>query len=371
MNKKVLILGSSGYIGNALFEYLQNKGYEVKGVDNQMREKNVESIGSKSITNKKYFPFHLLDIVEDKDDFNLLIKTFKPDVIVNLAHQPSAPFSMIDSKHAMETQKNNILGTLSVLYAIKEYCPDAHLIQLGTEGEYSADLWDGKKIPEGSIMKVFLPKENIEFDQDNYDEWEIPTPRYGGSFYHFSKIYSDYNIDYACKLWGIKATNIQQGVIYSHRYNTRLDVDNWFGTIINRFVAQAVLGMPLTVYGTGGQTRGFICLQNSLEAIELFIENPADKGEFRVIHQSTESLNVMDIAKMIQEKTGCEIKCIENPRMEKDKNNFTFDTSTLDNLGLKRIKFEDELPHLIKVMEENKNNIIKDALSIETLTKWK
>jgi len=371
--KKVLILGSEGYIGRALHKYLKERNCDVFGIDNNLRNENVKSIGSKSIVEidetlheKKFIK---MDISKNYLGLKTLMFDFKPDVIVHLAEQPSAPFSMMNQVHASETMRNNMQGTMNVIYAMKEICPKAHLIKLGTEGEYSSDIWDGKHIPEGSRMEVFTGKKD-KHNNACLERWEIPTPRYFGSWYHFTKFSESYMLDYANRIWGLTITDINQGIVYSHRNGTRLDADYFFGTIIHRFVAQAITGVPLTVYGTGGQVRGFICLQNSLEAIELLINNPAKDGEFRVIHQTTESLNINDIAKKIQEKTGCEISYIDNPRVEKESNTFTFDTTTLDNLGLKPIKFEDELPNLIKVFEENKDNIVVTALMPKDHAKW-
>lgn len=365
---KILIAGINGYIGTALYFHLKKQGHDVVGFDNGLRDLNVKAVGSQSVVEKKEVPHEDINAC-DYQSLKNFFKKHNPDTIVWLAEQPSAPFSMSNPVASAFTQHNNVIGTLNCLWAMKEVCPNAHLVKLGTEGEYAADIWDGKHIPEGSRIKVMTtPKDSDMFDRD-VDYWEIPTPRYGGSFYHFSKIFDDFNIDYACKIWGLTATNIQQGVVYGHRNGTRLDVDESFGTVINRFVAQAVTETPLTVYGTGGQTRGFINLQNSMEAIELLSENPPEKGEFRVIHQSTEALSIMEIAKKVQKLTGCEIKEIKNPREEKEKNSFTFDTTTLDNLGLKKIGLDEELPRLIKVMKENKYRIIKGV--INPVTKWK
>jgi UDP-sulfoquinovose synthase len=173
-------------------------------------------------------------------------------------------------------------------------------------------------------------------------------------------------IEYAVRIWGLRVTDVNQGVVYGHRNGTRLDVDEAFGTVINRFVAQAVVGIPLTIYGEGGQTRGFINLQNSLEAITLLGNNPVEAGEFRVIHQTTQEYSVKEIAEMVQMFTGCEIQHVDNPRVEMDENKFTFDTSTLDNLGLVPVTLKEELPRLIKVMEENKDRIIKEAILPKT-----
>lgn len=351
---KIAILGQEGYIGTALTKQLNDAGYDVVGLDNMLRQENVIESGSNTVTDKRLMFSEDIDITnyEKLEDF---LSRHKPDVIVHLAEQPSAPFSMSSQKRSDQTLSNNIRGTMNVLWAMKKVCPDAHLIKLGTEGEYPDWIWNDKHIPEGHLM--------------NIDNWEIPTPRSFGSIYHSTKFYESHLIGYFCKVWGLTATDVNQGIVYSHRNETRLDVDQFFGTVIHRFVAQAVLGEPLTIYGTGGQTRGFICLQNSIEAIQLLAENPPKKAEFRVIHQTTEEHSVKEIAEKIQKLTNCEISYIDNPRAEMSENTFTFDTTTLDNLGLKKITLDEELPHLIKVMTENKESIVKEAL--QPTVKWK
>lgn len=374
--KKVLILGNEGYIGTALTKHLESKGYSVLGVDNGLREKNVRSIGSESLTKKDCaIEKHTLDISTDYQNLKHLFKEEQPDAIVHLAEQPSAPFSMKSPRDAAETQRNNVIGTLNVLHAMKDACPEAHLVKLGTEGEYPDWLWDGKHIPEGNRMTVGYETEHCTGEGEDmkcalvHDNWEIPTPRYGGSFYHLSKLHDSMNIDYACRIWGLKVTDVNQGVVYGHLPGTRFDYDQYFGTVVNRFVTQAVAGMPLTVYGTGGQTRGFIALQNSLDAITLLIDTPAKSGEFRVIHQTTDAKSVMEIAELVQKITGCEIAHIENPRAELVENKFTFDTTTLDSLGLKPIDMEIVIRELVSTVEAHKADIITGV--IKPTTTWK
>lgn len=340
--KTILVLGSNGFIGNALMRFLEDKGYDVYGIDNNSRERNVESVGGISVTPyKKHKRTVTHDISKDYLKTKALIKDISPEAIVHLAEQPSAPFSMIDGYHAAETQRNNIVGTMNVLWAIKELNPKINLIKLGTAGQYPDWLYNGRVVPESPRIKV--------------NGWEIPTPRYAGSFYHFSKLFDAYNIDYACKIWDLNCTELNQGIIYGHKEGTRLDVDEWFGTVVHRFCAQAVTGNPLTVYGTGGQNRGFIALQNAIEAIELVIKNPA-KG-YRIIHQLTEVWKVIDIAKLVASYTGCEIGEIDNPRIEMPKHNLTFEAKTLKKLGLKPISMLEVLPELIETMAKYRDRI--------------
>lgn len=361
---KYLILGSEGYIGTALAKSLLRQGHEVKGIDNMLRRFNVEQVGSASLfervsaTQEGMELLHI-DISNEYKKLCAVLASYQPDTIVHLAEQPSAPFSMRGADEANRTMRNNIGGTLNVLWAMKEYSPDAHLVKLGTEGEYPDWIWDGKHIPEGNRLTVKYQGE----------DWEIPTPRYAGSWYHFSKVDDSAHIDYACKIWGLRATDINQGIVYGHLNETRFDYDETFGTVINRFVVQAVLGKPLTIYGTGGQTRGFIALQNSIEAIQLLSETPAERGQFRVIHQTTEARRIKEIADMVGEVAGCMVyDHVKNPRVEMAENEFTFDTQTLDNLGLKPVPMREVIAELYEKVSAHKKGIKKSV--IDPKTKW-
>jgi UDP-sulfoquinovose synthase len=342
--------------------HLDPKKYDVLGIDNNLREKNVQSIGSETVMPKDRMLSKCIDIAKDPHGLKLQIRHFQPDAIIHLAEQPSAPFSMKSQKHATDTMSNNVIGTLNLLHSIKEECPTAHLIKIGTEGEYPDWLWNGKHIPEGGRMKV-------DITGTIHTNWEIPTPRYAGSWYHWSKVHDSMNIDYACRIWNLRATDINQGIVYGHMNGTRLDYDQYFGTAINRFVVQAVAGMPLTVYGKGNQTRGFIALQNSVEALELLINNPAKQGELRVIHQTTDAKTVNEVAELVQKVTGCEIEHIPDPRTEAEECKFTFDTSTLDGLGLQKIEMEEVIRDLVQKVSSQKHRIRPNV--IKPTTTWK
>lgn len=362
MGKRILILGSEGYLGRALRRHLEEKGgYEILGVDNGARERNVNEVGSESLIPREDLSDTINFDILDHKKLKEVIEDFKPDTIVHFAEQPSAPYSMMDAEHAAYTQHNNIVGTLNLLWAIKETNPSIHLIKLGTEGEYPDWLWgDGKLVPAGPRIKV---------DFGDRKNWEIPTPHYAGSWYHWTKVHDSNNIDYACRIWGLKATDLNQGVVYGHRYDTRLDYDEYFGTIVHRFVTQAVAGIPLTVFGKGDQVRGFINLQNSLEAVELVANHPPKEGGFRVIHQTTKEYSVNEVANMVQELTGCEIDHIKSPRLEREECEFNFDKHDLLEMGLKPILLDRELPNLLEIAEKYKDRIKKDV--IHPKTTWK
>jgi UDP-sulfoquinovose synthase len=356
---KVLVLGSEGFIGRALTSYLKDKGFEVRGIDNGMRHRNVCLIGGASL-----FPLGRISCtahfdITDYDMLKAFVEDFHPDAIVHLAEQPSAPFSMLNAKQASHTQFNNVVGTMNVLWAIREVDPKIHLIKLGTEGEFPDWLYKDVSVPES-------PRVTVQYQGK---DWEIPTPRYAGSFYHFSKVFDSLNIDYVCRIWGLRATDLNQGIVYGHLRDTRFDYDYYFGTVVHRFVAQAHAGIPLTVYGTGGQTRAFIHLQNSLEAIEGFINHPADEGEFRTVHQMTKTYSVNQVAEMVKNVSGCSINYIPNPRAEMPENHFTFEANKLKDLGLSLQPMDKEIESLYDKMKRNGVYVRPEVVQPKTF--WK
>lgn len=360
MDKRVLILGSDGYIGVALYELLKDNGYLVFGIDNNKKDQLLRETGTQSLThNRKYSQFNI-DISTQYKDLKELIDSIRPNTIVNLAQVPSAPWSMVSADKASDVQRNNICGALNVYWAVKEVDPNIHIIQLATAGEFPDWLYpDALTIPEGSRVKV----------RYNDRDWEIPTPKYGGSWYHLAKTHASLNADYANRIWGLKITDICQGIVYGHYEGSAYHYDSVWGTVYNRFIAQAIAGIPLTVYGKGGQMRSFINIQNSIGAIKLLIDNPPEEKEFRVIHQITELYRVEDVAKMIQKETGCNIQYIDNPRSEQDYNTLDFEADKLKGLGLQIIRMRDEIPKTLKFIKE-----YKDKIQVETIlptTKWK
>jgi len=382
---KVLILGVDGYIGWSLAMHLSLRGHKVSGIDNFSRRKNVKSIGSFSAIPildmekrlekfyeifKKRVSFHKGDIT-NYDFLSKVIRKIKPDVIVHLAEQPSAPFSMIDRKHAVYTQHNNVEGTLNVLYAMKQFVPKSHLVKLGTLGEYGQP---NVIIPEGFFKIQY--KGRIDF---------LPFPRQPGSFYHLSKVHDSANILFACKIWGLKSTDVMQGVVYGTRtpeivdgaIATRFDFDESFGTVINRYCAQAVIGFPLTPYGLGKQKRGFIALVDCIQCITIAIENPPNIGEYRVFNQFDEVYDLTNLANYVVlagKKAGLDvrIKNIKNPRIEKEKHFYKVEHNHLKNLGFKPTeKIEKTLDMMIQDLLRYKDRIKKKKNVIMPKTTWK
>jgi UDP-sulfoquinovose synthase len=262
--------------------------------------------------------------------------SFEPDAVVHFAEQRSAPYSMIDRQHAVYTQMNNVAGTLNLLYAIAEQNRDIHLVKLGTMGEYGTPNID---IEEGFIEITHRGRRDV-----------LPYPKQPGSFYHLSKVHDSANIMFGCRIWGLRATDLNQGIVYGHETEetrlhpdlaTRFDYDGVFGTVLNRFCVQAVTGHPLTVYGTGGQTRGMLNILDTLACVELALEHPADRGEFRVFNQFTESFSVNEMADMVvsQFAGDATIENCADPRVEKEEHYYRAAHTKLLDLGL--------VPHLL------------------------
>lgn len=354
---KVLVIGGDGYCGWATALYLSNRGYEVGILDNLVRRHWDNELGVETLTPiasiqqriQRWYDLtgKTIDLfVGDITNYEFLqkaLRQFEPGAIVHFGEQRSAPFSMIDREHAVMTQVNNVVGTLNLLYAMKEDFPNCHLVKLGTMGEYGTPNID---IEEGYIT--------IEH---NGRKDTLPYPKQPGSMYHLSKVHDSHNIHFACRIWGLRATDLNQGVVYGvlteetgmdEMLINRLDYDGVFGTALNRFCIQAAIGHPLTVYGKGGQTRGFLDIRDTVRCIEIAIANPAEPGEFRVFNQFTELFSVGDLALMVKKAGNAmglnvDINNIENPRVEKEEHYFNAKNTKLLDLGLEPHYLSDSL----------------------------
>ncbi|MBF2002733.1 MAG: NAD-dependent epimerase/dehydratase family protein [Synechococcales cyanobacterium C42_A2020_086] len=354
---KVLVIGGDGYCGWATALYLSNKGYEVSILDSLVRRHWDAELCVETLT--PIAPIHTrlqrwqeltgktIDLfIGDINNYEFLKQAMlkcQPDAVVHFGEQRSAPFSMIDREHAVLTQVNNVVGTLNLLYVMHEHFPDCHLVKLGTMGEYGTPNID---IEEGYIT--------IEH---NGRKDTLPYPKQPGSFYHLSKVHDSHNIHFACRIWGLRATDLNQGVVYGvlteetgmdELLVNRLDYDGVFGTALNRFCIQAAIGHPLTVYGKGGQTRGFLDIRDTVRCIEIAIANPAQAGEFRVFNQFTEMFSVGDLALMVKKAGNAlgmnvEINHLENPRVEKEEHYFNAKNTKLIDLGLQPHYLSDSL----------------------------
>jgi UDP-sulfoquinovose synthase len=354
---KIAVLGGDGYCGWATALYLSQKGHSVAIVDNYLRRLWDHELGAQTLTpirpltdrvrvwqnlTGKTMEMFVGDVV-DYDFLASTFRSFEPEAVVHFAEQRSAPYSMIDRKHAVFTQVNNVVGTLNVLFAIREFLPDCHLVKLGTMGEYGTPNID---IEEGYITVEHNGRKDV-----------LPFPKQPGSFYHLSKVHDSHNMMFACKIWGVRATDLNQGVVYGTMTDeaaldealiNRFDYDDVFGTVLNRFCVQAAIGQPLTVYGKGGQTRGFLDIRDTVRCVEIACQNPAARGECRVYNQFTEQFSVLDLAHLVESaarKLGVavEIEHIPDPRVEAEQHYYNAKHSKLVDLGLRPHNLSDAL----------------------------
>jgi UDP-sulfoquinovose synthase len=350
---RIAVLGGDGFCGWATALYLASKGHSVAIIDNFVRRLWDYELGVQTLTPIRPL-YQRLDVwqqltgktielfvgdVCDYDFLSSVIKSFEPEAVVHFAEQRSAPYSMIDHKHAVFTQVNNVVGTLNLLFAIRELQPDCHIVKLGTMGEYGTPNID---IEEGYLTVEHNGRKDV-----------LPYPKQPGSFYHLSKVHDSHNIMFTCKVWGLRATDLNQGVVYGtdteevmidEALINRFDYDEVFGTVLNRFCAQAAIGCPLMVYGRGGQTRGFLDIRDTVRCVEIACLNPADRGEFRVFNQFTEQFSVLQLAEIVKtvgEQMGLQVEIdhIPDPRVEAESHYYNAKHSSLVNLGLQ--------PHLL------------------------
>lgn len=381
---KILVLGGDGYLGWPTAMYLSDRGNDVAVLDNFAKrrwemELNVEPL----------IPVHTLHdrvkawgdvsgrlmslFVGDLRNYDVVkdaLQTFKPEAVVHYGEQPSAPYSMIDHTRAVFTQTNNIAGTLNLLWALRDYAPDCHLVKLGTMGEYGT--------PNIDIEEGFLEIEH------NGRKDLLPFPKQPGSIYHLSKVHDSHNILFACRAWNLRSTDLNQGVVYGidtdeilrdERLATSFHYDEVFGTALNRFCVQAVAGIPLTVYGRGGQTRGFLNIRDTLRCVELSILNPPRRGEYRVFNQFTEMFNILGLAELVKtqaEKLGYKVSIehLENPRIEAEEHYYNPRHQKLIELGLVPHLLSDVLvTSMLSRVQEHEIRIKRDI--IQPHVRWK
>ena len=374
---RIMILGGDGYLGWPTAMHFSAREHDVLVVDNFARRRADEELQVDSLT-----PIRSLDeriqawrdvsgneilcAVGDITDYDFIYRemhNFSPETIIHYGELRSAPYSMIDRDHAVYTQQNNITGNLNVLWAMADGLTDCHLVKLGTMGEYGTPNID---IEEGYI----------EIEHKGRKD-RLPFPKQPGSFYHLSKVADSNNIMFACKIWGIRATDLNQGVVYGvetdetaldERLCTRLDYDGVWGTALNRFCVQAALGEPMTVYGKGGQTRGFLEIRDTLACVELATMNPAENGEFRVFNQFTEQFSVLELAELVREaaaKRGitAKIEHVENPRVELEEHYYNAVHSGLLDLGLQPHFLSDTLVEsMLAITEQNASRARRGTL---------
>jgi UDP-sulfoquinovose synthase len=377
----VLILGGDGYLGWPTAMHLSAAGHEVAVVDNFMRRGMSTEVGGGSLTPiqslqerirawREISRNEIAAFVGDLTDpyfVDEVFKSVRPDAIVHYGEQPSAPYSMIDRKHAVLTQRNNVEGTLNVLYAMRDITPEAHLVKLGTMGEYGT--------PNINIEEGF-----IEIEHKGRSD-VLPYPKVPGSMYHLSKVHDSHNIHFGCRIWNLRATDLNQGVVYGirteetdldERLCTRFDYDEVFGTALNRFCVQAVVGYPLSVYGKGGQTRGFLNIIDTIQCVRLAIEHPAERGEFRVFNQFTEQFSVRDLAERVHqvgEDLGLNVVVdrISDPRIEAEEHYYNATHTKLLELGLQpHLLTDDVIAGLIEIIQRYKDRILLEPIAPKT-----
>lgn len=374
---KILILGGDGYLGWPTAMYLSRRSHQVAVMDNFAKrrwelELNVEPLIPIRTLQDRVSAWsdvtgRTIDLfVGDLRNYGVVegvLDTFRPDAIVHYGEQPSAPYSMIDHNRSVFTQVNNVTGTLNLLWAMKRLGLQCQLVKLGTMGEYGTPNID---IEEGFIEFEHKGRRDV-----------LPFPCQPGSFYHLSKVHDSHNIRFACKAWKLAATDLHQGVVYGietdetgldEQLATSFHYDEVFGTAINRFCSQAAAGIPLTVYGKGGQCRGFLNIRDTLQCVELAILNPAQPGEYRVFNQFTETFNILQLAELVVQQASVlgldvTISHIENPRVEKEEHHYNPVHTKLLDLGLKPHFMSDELVgNLIGTILKYKNRIKRDIV---------
>jgi UDP-sulfoquinovose synthase len=381
---RVLILGGDGYLGWPTALRFSGKGNEVGVVDNFARRRWVEEAGSESLTpiaslderietwrevsGKRIEPY-VGDVAEGTFVAEV-VRDFEPETIVHYGEQPSAPWSMKSVDHAVTTQANNVVGSLKLLWAMRDHAPDAHLVKLGTMGEYGTPNID---IEEGFIEIEHKGRRDT-----------LPYPKVPGSLYHLSKVHDSHNIHFACRIWGLRSTDLNQGVVYGvatpetrldERLLTRFDYDELFGTALNRFAVQAVIGHPLTVYGRGGQTRGFLNIVDTLQCIELTAANPPGPGEYRVFNQFTETFTVADLAEKVRHAAGelgieARVDHLRNPRLELEEHYYNPTHTKLLSLGLRPTLLSETLiESMLEVIRRYQDRVIPDV--IDPVTQWR
>lgn len=391
---RVMILGIDGYLGWTLALWLGSQGCRISGVDNFSRRDWVKERGAHTVvpisrmTERLHaakevlgvnIDFRQIDILNERDKLQEFIDEVKPEAIVHYGECPSAPYSMIDLDHAIHVQQNNVMGTLGLLFKMRDLVPETSLIKLGTMGEYGTPL-TGRPLFEG----MFPADAVLRWEGREWSLGGELTPRDPVSFYHVSKVQDTYNVYEACKYWWLRSYDVMQGVIYgAHtpqvaadpRLRTRLDMDEWFGTVINRFVAQVVIGFPLTLYGAGEQIRGFIGLEDAMQCMTRLIAHPPEPGQYDVVNQMSGFYSVRHLAETVARIASSEfnlpvlIQRVENPRVESDIHPFEPIYNKLpDRFGFEpKVALDDEIyrmlelltqPHIRQRIEEKKHLIL-------------
>ena len=386
MKGKVLILGGDGYLGWPTAMNLSNLGYSVAVLDNYLKRWIFDKLGITPLIDCpnleeraniwKGLTGHDIKVyvgdIGEQDFLFKVVKEFEPDTIIHYGEIPSAPYSMLNHNTSWETIQNNLRATLAVMWAIKTINPDIHLIKLGTMGEYGT--------PNIDIEEGFM-----EIEQSGRKD-RLPFPKLPGSFYHLSKVQDSDMLYLGVRMWGLRVTDLNQGPVYGIETDeSRMDkedrlmphfhYDEFWGTVLNRFITQAVVGIPLTVYGKGGQKRGFLNIADTLQCVRLAVQSPANKSEFRVMNQFTEIFSVNELAdkvKFAAKKLGIDVivKNYPNPRKEAEEHYYNAKNTNLLSLGLQpNYLTEKVITEMLEIVMKNKKNIKHDII-LPGRAKW-
>lgn len=373
----ILILGGDGYLGWATSMYLSARGHRVLAVDNYLRRGSCRALNVEPLINvpnlhRRAELWHAASgrsvevAIGDVTDYEFLARTFRefqPDAVVHYAEISSAPFSMMSRDKAAVTVQNNLMATLNVVFAIRSLRPDCHLVKLGTMGEYGT--------PDIDIEEGYLEVRH------NGRAHTFLYPKTPGSIYHLTKVEDSDLLYFATRIWDLAVTDLNQGPVYGietseldadERLAPLFAYDDIFGTVLNRFVVQAVAGLPLTVYGKGGQTRGYLNIIDTLQCVELALTQPADKGQFRVLNQFTEVFTINDLATRVARAGNAmglnvKIKSIPNPRREMEQHYYNPKNTGLIELGLKPHLMTDEvLAGMLEYVQRHRKAIRTDCM---------
>jgi len=381
----VCVLGADGYLGWPTALHLSARGHDVVAVDSLIRRRWDRQLGTPNLVplnnmdarvkrwhaeSGRSIDWVKLDLCDNRAVRDL-IERYEPDAVVHFAEQRSAPFSMISPERAVETQVNNVAGNLNLLFALRDFAPDCHLVKLGTMGEYGT--------PNIDIEEGWLEVEH------NGRRDRVLFPKLPGSMYHLSKVHDSHNIEFSCRVWGMRATDLNQGVVYGMgttetdlhpQLQTRFDYDHIWGTALNRFCVQAAIDHPITVYGRGGQTRGFLDIRDTVRCIELAMVNPAERGEFRVFNQFTEQFSVQELAEKVaharaEHGLSTVIEHAPNPRVEKDEHYYNAKHQHLLDLGLRPHHLQETLIEGVIARVETLRRRIRPELVGASTVDWR
>src|SRR5665213_1464728 len=374
---RIMVLGGDGYLGWPTAMAFRRAGHQVCAIDNYLRRDIAAATDSDALMPNPRLPERaaifrqasgdMIEIAEGNCcDFNFLverIRAFSPDAVVHYAEQPSAPYSMIGYDEARRTFSNNLVATFNVIWAVLKNAPDCHIIKLGTMGEYGTPNID---IEEGWI----------EIDYKGRSD-RFLYPRQAGSLYHTTKVLDTDLLWFYVRVYGLRVTDLMQGPVYGistdeadlhPQLTPNFHYDDIFGTVVNRFLVQAVAGVPLTVYGKGGQTRGYLNLRDTLQCIALAAANPPKKGELRILNQFTETFSVNELAERVRRVAAgmglpVNVQNIDNPRKEMEEHYYSPAHRGLLELGLEpHLMTDDVLAKMIEQILPHRERIVVDRI---------